>query len=317
VRVPTAAAGALVPLMMPSFGLLPASPMRAPAGGITLASALAAAEDIRYHGELPKHFTGEPRMQAPYTLAAQARQVYVYDMHTLPWQRTANPGLWLKPLRHDDEHGLYLGLVWFEPFTRSGLHQHRGVATSFVVDGGLTDHHGSIVLHQAGINVDGSTHDAVAYRNTVLVSRLEGPVVYPPASDISGMHAGSRHGEFRPPDPDIPPEVNVTVDAVVSKPTGIPGIYRKMVFDYDGTGTERRMVQLTLHLESKCSFRATALTEFWVRSGQVLVNGATALANCFIICEPGAEVTLASPYGALLIGWAEGREEGLGNLFGF
>jgi hypothetical protein len=255
-------------------------------------------------------------MQAPYSLAANAH-VHVFDMYPLAWQRTSNPGLWLKPVRHDDTLGLYLGLVWFEPFTRSGLHQHQAVATSFVVDGGLTDHHGSIVLHQAGINIEGSTHDAIAYRNTVLVSRLEGPVIYPPASDISGMHAGSRHGTFRQPDPAIPPEVNVTVDALAPEPTGVAGIRRSLVFDYQGTGTERRMVQLALGLESECRFSATALTEFWVRSGQVLVNGRTVLANSFVVCEAGAEVHLASPFGALLIGWAEGPERGDGNLFGF
>ncbi|HSV54752.1 MAG TPA: hypothetical protein VLJ57_21695 [Burkholderiaceae bacterium] len=255
-------------------------------------------------------------MEAPYALAARG-QVLVFDMHALPWQATSRAGLWLKPVRHDDESGLFLGLVWFEPFTRSGLHQHQAVATSFVVDGGLTDHHGPITLHQAGINVEGSTHDAIAYRNTVLVSRLEGPVVYPPSSDISGMHAGSHHGAFRRPDPDIPPEVNVTVDNLAKESTGIAGVRRQMVFDYEGTGTLRRMVQLRLRLESQCSFTATSLTEFWVRSGQLVVNGTTVMANSFVVCEAGAKVDLAAPFGALLIGWAEGRERSDGNLFGF
>lgn len=255
-------------------------------------------------------------MEAPYALAANG-QVHLFDMHPLPWQPTSRPGLWLKPVRRDDAQGLYLGLVWFEPFTRSGLHQHRAVATSFVVDGGLTDHHGAIALHQAGINIDGSTHDAVAYRNTILVSRLEGPVVYPPASDISGMHAGSRHDAFRKPDPHVPPEVNITVDALPRAPTGFTGVQRQVVYDYAGSGTDRRMVQLAFALESECRFTATALTEFWVRAGQLLVNGETVMANSFVVCEAGAQVTLASPYGALVLGWAEGPERGEGNLFGF
>jgi anti-sigma factor ChrR (cupin superfamily) len=100
------------------------------------------------------------------------RQVRVFDMAAHPWQETANKGLWLKPVRHDDERGLYLGLVRFDAGTRSGLHQHQAVATSFVLDGGLTDYHGSLALHEAGINVKGSTHDAIAYRHTLLVSRL-------------------------------------------------------------------------------------------------------------------------------------------------
>lgn len=255
-------------------------------------------------------------MDAPYTLA-EAGRVHVFDMNRLPWQQTANPGLWLKPVRHDNERGLYLGLVKFDAFTRSGLHQHQGVATSFVVDGGLSDHHGSLGLHQAGINVKGSTHDAIAYQSTLLVSRLEGPVTYPPDSEISGVHAGSRHAEVRNPDPDVPPEVNIAVDAVAPEATGVAGVKRQAIFDYQDTGSDHRMAQLTLRPETRCSFDTPALTEFWVRSGLVAVNGQVVHANSFVVCEAGAHVEWSSPFGALLLAWAEGQEPGPGNLFGF
>jgi hypothetical protein len=263
--------------------------------------------------------SGGETMDAPYTLAANAA-VRVFDMNTLPWQATGNPGLWLKPVRHDDELGLYLGLVKFDAFTRSGLHQHQAVATSFVVDGGLTDYHGSVNLHEAGINVKGSTHDAIAYRHTVLASRLEGPVIYPPSSDISGVHAGSRYAEFRNPDPGVPPEVNVPVDAVPCEETGTSGVQRQMLFDYAGTGTDRRMVQLTLRPEVEFDFETSALTEFWLRGGLMSVNGQAATANCFVVCEEGARVKVASPFGALVLAWAEGPERGRQmkkSLFGF
>lgn len=255
-------------------------------------------------------------MQAPYSLSSNA-EVLVFDMHALPWQQTGNPGLWLKPVRHDDEKGLFLGLIKFDAFTRSGMHQHQAVATSFVIDGGLTDHHGAVNLHEAGINIKGSTHDAIAYRPTVLMSRLEGPVIYPPSSDISGVHAGSRYEFFRNPDPDIPPEINVPVDALALQATGIEGVRRQVIFDYAGTGTDRRMVQLTLRPEAVFSFEVDALTEFWVRGGQVTVNGREANANSFVVCEPGSKVKVESPFGALLVAWAEGRERSAGNLFGF
>ena len=86
-------------------------------------------------------------MQSAYTLEANGR-VHRFDMATLPWQATANPGLWLKPVRMDEGKGLFLGLVRFDAFARSGLHQHLGVATSLVVQGGLTDYHGPIHLPQ-------------------------------------------------------------------------------------------------------------------------------------------------------------------------
>ncbi len=260
-------------------------------------------------------------MDALYTLALaepdQTARTHVFDMASVPWQPTANPGLLLKPVRHNDALGLYLGLVRFDAGVRSGVHQHQGVATSFVVDGGLTDYHGSIGLHQAGINRLGSTHDAIAYAPTVLVSRLEGPVTYPPNSEISGVHAGSRFEAFRNLDPDVPPEVNMAVDALPLEPTGVPGVQRQLVFDYAGTGSDHRMVQLTLRPETAFQFETCALTEFWVRGGNLAVNGQATHANCFVVCEAGAHVRMESPFGALLLVWAQGRETGAGNLFGY
>src|SRR5258706_1529177 len=78
--------------------------------------------------------------------AAVSKSVHVYDAEALQWQTAGKTGLALKPVREDREKGRFLGLVAFEPFTRSGLHQHMGVATSFILDGGLTDYQGAIAL---------------------------------------------------------------------------------------------------------------------------------------------------------------------------
>ena len=241
----------------------------------------------------------------------------VIDMSERPWLATVNPGLWTKPVREDQAAGEFLGLVRFDPFVRSGLHQHQGVATSFVVDGSLTDYFGSVGLHQMGINARGSTHDAMAYQNTVLVSRLEGPVTYPPRAQISGVHAGSVHGEFVNPDPDVPPELNVSVDRVKHEPTGIFGVSRQMIFDYVGTDSNHRLLQLTLRPHTVLEFQTGGLTDFWVRGGDMQVNDQSAHANCFVMCASGATVRISSPFGALLLVWAEAPERSSGNLFGF
>jgi hypothetical protein len=257
-------------------------------------------------------------MQALYSPPdTSTRAVHVFDMERQPWSATASPGLWLKAVRHDDERGLYLGLIRFDEGTRSGLHQHQGVATSFVREGGLTDYHGAVRLHEAGINILGSTHDAVAYQYTVLVSKLEAPVNYPPDSEISGVHAGSRHGSVRNPNPDMPPEVNIPVDALPKMDTGIAGVKGQLIFDYAGTGKNHRMVQLSVKPETGFEFEAGALTEFWLRGGLAAINDEPVHADCFIVCEAGAKVRVRSPYGALFIAWAEGREKSAGNLFGY
>jgi hypothetical protein len=240
------------------------------------------------------------------------------DMATQPWQATANPGLWLKPVREDAQAGQYLGLVRFDPDVRSGLHQHQGVATSFVIDGGLTDYHGSIGLHEAGINVRGSTHDAVAYQRTILVSRLEGRVSYPPRDAISGVHTGSYSEDFINPDPDKAPEVNVRVDALPWVETGVAGVRSQMIFDYVGTGSQHRMLQLTIRPTTRFSFTTSALTEFWVRGGNLNINGQAAHANCFVCIPAGTRLEINSPFGALLIVWAEGPpRDAPASLLGF
>jgi hypothetical protein len=251
-------------------------------------------------------------MQAAYD-GAPAGRVLVFDGFDLTWQDTPEPGLRLKPVRYDNERGLFLGLVGFAPLARSGLHQHRGVATSFVLDGSLVDFAGPIGLHQAGINLVGATHDAVAYQNTLLVSRLEGPVVYPTSrGPLTGLHAGSRHADFGNPAPEASPDLNITVDALVPQQTGIRGVRRQTIFDYAGTGSAHRFVQLSLAPGADMpAWRCGALTEFWVRGGLLQIEGRVAHANCFVVVEPGALVRMASPYGALLLAWAEGPEQWL------
>lgn len=265
-------------------------------------------------------------LTAPYTRSPDRRalgQVHVFDCALLPWQNTPEPGLRLKPVRYDNDRGEFLGLVAFDAMARSGLHQHQGVATSFVLAGGLTDYHGSVGLHEAGINLAGATHDAVAYQPTLLVSRLEGPVLYPPErAQLTGLHAGSRQAAFANPRPHVPPEVNVVVDAVPRHATGVPGLLRQTLFDYAGVGTTtdagsshlcaHRFLQLSLLPGTECpAWRATALTEFWVRGGVLHINGQAAHANCFLVVEAGAQVQLHAPFGALLLAWAEGPEDWL------
>jgi hypothetical protein len=253
--------------------------------------------------------------------------VYVFDTAALPWQPTGKPGLLLKPIRQDNSLGHYLGLVAFDGMVRSGLHQHLGVATSFFIAGALTDYHGSAGMHEIGINQKGATHDAIAYQPTVLVSRLEAPVIYPPEhGPVHGLHAGAHAQAFANPNPKRPPEINVHIDAEKAHKTGVSGVSRQLAFDYKETGDHRRMGQLRFRPACKpVQFQAQGLIELWVRGGQLEIAAGnrkhSAHANCFIVIEPGTNVTLSAPFGALAIAWAEADATPTAtdqlNLFGF
>ncbi len=237
-------------------------------------------------------------------------RIHRVDAATLDWTETPEPGLRLKPVRYDDAAGLFFGLVHFAPMASSGLHQHQDVAISFVVDGGLTDYHGPIDLHQVGINLRGATHDAIAYRNTILVSRLQGPVTYPiERGTLTGLHAGSRHAEVINPAPEVPPEINVALDTIAPAQTGIPGLRRQTGFDYAGTGHAHRFVQLAFAPGTECPvWTASGLVELWIRGGLLEIDGQVSHANTFVSIEPGAQVHWRSPHGALVLAWAEGPE---------
>ncbi|MEO8081559.1 MAG: hypothetical protein ABI641_13590 [Caldimonas sp.] len=254
---------------------------------------------------------------AAYTRQRQER-VHVIDANAMPWENTPRAGLRLKSVRLDDSRGEFLGLIGFDAFTRSGLHQHQGIATSFILEGGLTDYHGPVNQHEVGINYRGSTHDAVAWVPTVLVSKLEGPVTYPMGAGVlSGIHAGSRHENFRNPDPAVPPEVNVAIDALPRRPTGVAGLMRQDIYDYAHSDDVRRMAQWHIAPETEATaWQASDWVELWVRGGEIAVNDQDASANCFVIVEPGATVRIASAYGALVLAWAEGRERWPGNAAG-
>ena len=234
--------------------------------------------------------------------------VYVYDPAEMPWRGAGKEGVLQKAVRRDDGRGQFLGLIAMEPMVRSGLHQHQGTATSFFVDGGLSDYQGPIALHQAGINLKGATHDAISYARTLFVARLEGPVTYPPQDGpLHGLHAGARHAVLVNPAPSVPPDINVTVDAQPVQGTGCAGLTRQTVFDYAPTADDHRMVQLAIRPQTLIPRLAvTGHTEFWVRGGLLEIDGRLAVAGSFVILEPEAEVSLASPFGALLLGWAEG-----------
>lgn len=251
-------------------------------------------------------------------------RVHVFDATPMPWEPQSRPGLTMKTIRIDDDRGEFLGLIHFDPFVRSGVHQHQGIATSFVLEGSLTDYQGPVHQNELGINFRGSTHDAMAYVPTTLVSKLEGPVTYPKGEHlISGIHAGSTYADFRNPAPDVAPEVNVAVDRVVPVETGIYGLRRQPLYDYAGSGFDRRLLQWQIRPETRLpSWQARDWVELWVRGGELVVNGERAWANCFVVVEPGATVRIESPFGAMALVWAEGGESIAGaaspaSLFGF
>jgi hypothetical protein len=250
--------------------------------------------------------------------------VFVCDAGAVPWQDAGKAGIMLKPIRFDGERGEFLGLVGFDAMARSGTHQHQAVASSYFIDGALVDHQGAAHAGQVGINLKGATHDAIAYRKTLLVSKLEGPVTYLPGEgEVFSLHAGAYLDSFETPDRNSLPDINVDVGALTECATGFDGVARRVIFDYAGTPERRRLAELSLRPRTSIDrFVTGARTELWIHGGAISINGQVAHANCFVIIEPQTEVGIASRFGARLLAWAEGPARWLERrdtpeLFGF
>ena len=257
-------------------------------------------------GDRPTAVRKKPRGQA--ARAKPSDPVTVHAMADMAWETAGKGGLYLKSVRREQDAGRFLGLVRIEEGVRTGLHQHQDVATSYVLQGALTDYAGTVTRGQAGINFRGDTHDAIAYENCVLASRMDGPTLYAAdgATDHQ-LHAGARQAAFATLDRSRQPDLNVTVAEQRPLPTFVPGMVMRMVFDYAGTGHDRRMLCLQLQPGTAMPpYRATGLVDWFVVAGDIAVNGRQVLANSFVVQPEGSEMHAGSGHGCMLIAWAEG-----------
>lgn len=63
--------------------------------------------------------------------------------------------------------------------TRAGLHQHRRPAASCFLEGGFMDYQGYAGRGELGVTVAGATDSALAFADTLMVSRRDTPMIYP------------------------------------------------------------------------------------------------------------------------------------------
>jgi anti-sigma factor ChrR (cupin superfamily) len=233
--------------------------------------------------------------------------ISVHAMADMAWVQAGKPGLYLKPVRAEAEQGRYLGLVRIDEGARTGLHQHLDVACSYVLKGSLTDYAGTLVRGQAGINVNGDTHDAIAYEDCLLVSRMDGPTIYAADDDTDHqLHSGARKARFNTIDRSRQPDINLTVEQLRAVPGCLPGMLLRMVFDYAGTAHDRRMVCLQFQPGSVIPpHRTGGIVDWYVIAGDITVNGRRVLANSFVVQQPGAEVSATCGHGCMLLAWAE------------
>jgi anti-sigma factor ChrR (cupin superfamily) len=100
-----------------------------------------------------------------------AGQTKIVDVNDMPWQNATTSGIKFKVLYRDEKTGAQTLLLKFEPGAKTPLHQHTGLEQTFVLQGSLSDHDGTISagnfvwrqagsIHQATSEPEGSLHIA-------------------------------------------------------------------------------------------------------------------------------------------------------------
>lgn len=254
--------------------------------------------------------------------------IYGFAREDLTWRGTEKRGMQLAAVRASREEGQFLGYILFERFAETGVHQHLGPAFSYFLDGGLTDFQGTAQAGEMGINLEGATHTAIAYRDTLAASRLEAPVIYPSEASVRGevLHTGATApgpgDEIVNAHPEILPDINIDLETLPWLATQVAGVQRRGIFDYAQTAFERRNVQLRILPHTALPpFRTTAPVDVFVVGGDLAVNGETQGSGGFFVIEEDARVEMATRYGCLMIAWSEGpmtwEDAARGDLFGF
>ena len=235
--------------------------------------------------------------------------VYGYSRDDLTFREGDKKGMALAAVRASREEGKYLGYLRIDRMTETGLHQHLGPAASYFLSGGFTDYQGTASAGELGINLAGATHSAMAYADTLTVSRLEAPVIYPEENRPGHrpLHTGARAGAIVNEDPDVMPDINLQVDGVPMRRSDIARVSRRTVFDYAGTGEARRCVHMQLLPYSEIpAFTTTGALDIFVIGGALRARHEEVSAGGFIVIDEGTTTDLRTEFGALIMAWSEG-----------
>ena len=241
--------------------------------------------------------------------ASTLQGVRAFAHKDLKWVNANKPGIRLLPVRATRESGNFLGMLSFDTMINTGIHQHTGPAFSFFMHGGLADYQGIVQPGEMGINLAGATHDAISIAPTLMMSRLDAPVLYPDDGSSQGeaLHTGARGAEIVNTTPEVLPDMNVPVDKLPWLATLTGGVQRREIFDYANTALQRRCVQLRLLPGSKLGPLMTSdVIDIYVLGGDLSAGSERAAGGDFMIIDPDVTVTLTTRYGCLAFVWLDG-----------
>jgi len=100
-----------------------------------------------------------PGLQAQHAMLAPLSSRYI-DVPSLPWQATRFPGIEIKVLMEDPDTGLQTVLTRMAPGSVLTDHLHTQIEQSWVLEGSLVDHEGTVSAGNFVWRPAGSRHVA-------------------------------------------------------------------------------------------------------------------------------------------------------------
>lgn len=123
--------------------------------------------------------------------APTAGQTHVVRSAELDWQQLG-PGIRCKVLYRDPVNDAATVLFRFAPGTQAPMHEHMGLEQTYVIEGSLSDHDGTVHAGDLAIRDAGSVHQAFTETGSLHIAFFSKPV-----RNLDGGIAGF----FRPPEP--------------------------------------------------------------------------------------------------------------------
>ncbi|HEV7842146.1 MAG TPA: cupin domain-containing protein [Pyrinomonadaceae bacterium] len=86
----------------------------------------------------------------------------MFDFSSIEWRGTRHEGIFLHPLRRDEETGDSTVLIRMEPGCDYPAHRHNGIEEILILQGGYRDQQGEYRAGDYVFNEASSTHHPVA-----------------------------------------------------------------------------------------------------------------------------------------------------------
>lgn len=102
-------------------------------------------------------------------------QTRVVHTEELPWQELG-PGIRCKVLYRDEAAGSATVLFHFAPGTQAPAHEHMGLEQTYVIEGSLSDHDGTVRAGELAIREAGSVHAANTETGSLHLAFFSKPV---------------------------------------------------------------------------------------------------------------------------------------------